>query len=70
MKAATRAKTGDSAALDVMLGPSDGMTGFKRVDVAVQPLLGSGLRVEIEVPPHLSASIGNLLAALGVKGQR
>jgi hypothetical protein len=69
---ATRVKTADAvpAALDVTVGPSDGMAGFKRVDVAVSRASDGHLRIQLDVPAHLSASVGNLLAALGVKAGR
>jgi hypothetical protein len=70
IRAPTRAKVSDTAAVDVMVGPSDGTTGYKRVDVAISRASSGGLHVEIEVPPHLSANVGSLLAALGVKGRR
>jgi PAS domain-containing protein len=58
------------AALDVLLGPVDRLAGFKRVDVAISRASDGHLRIQLDVPAYLSASVGNLLAALGVKGQR
>jgi len=55
------------AAVDVLLGPADGMTGFKRCDVSIHRTSAGRLHVDIEVPPALSASVAGLLAALGVK---
>ena len=56
------------AALDVMAGPSDGP--FRRVDVSISRTSAGGLDIHVAVPAPLAGSVGNLLAALGVKGQR
>jgi hypothetical protein len=69
---ATRVKTADAApaALDVMVGPADGMAGFKRIDCAVSRSPDGSLHVELDIPGKLAPSVAGLLAALGVKGQR
>jgi hypothetical protein len=67
---ATRVKTSDAAALDVMVDPSDCIAGFKRLDVAISRQSDGHLRISLDVPAHLSASVAGLLAALGVNGGR
>jgi hypothetical protein len=57
-----------AAALDLFAGPSAGP--FRRCDVSISRTTGGGLHIDVEVPPHLLASVGSLLAALGVKGRR
>jgi hypothetical protein len=59
-----------AAAVDVMVGPGDGVTGYKRCDVSIHRTSAGGLHVDIEVPAPLAGSVGSFLAALGVKGQR
>jgi len=54
------------AAVDVMLGPTDGC-GFQRVDVSVTPAPGGGLQIAIAVPGQIGPAVALLLAALGVK---
>jgi hypothetical protein len=56
-------KVGDTAVLDVLLGPADGVTGFKRCDVSIHLTSAGGLHIDVEVPPSLSASVGGLLSS-------
>jgi hypothetical protein len=46
---ATRAKSADAAALDLLVGPGDGVTGYKRLDVAVSRTSAGGLHIDVEV---------------------
>jgi hypothetical protein len=41
------------AAVDVLICLTDGMSGFKRLEVSTSRASNGGLYVEIEVPPHL-----------------
>jgi hypothetical protein len=70
VRATKATKVSDAAMVDLLVGPGDGVTGYKRCDVSICRTAGGGLHIDVEVPAHLSASVGNLLAALGVKGQR
>jgi hypothetical protein len=72
MKAATKAtrvKTADAApaALDVMLGPSDGLAGFKRVDVAISRQSDGHLRIQLDVP---APSLGQRRQSPGCAGRQ
>jgi hypothetical protein len=70
LRATKATRVSDAATIDLLVGPGDGIVGYKRLDVAISRASDGHLRVQIDVPAHLSASVGNLLAALGVKGQR
>lgn len=67
---AVRVKTGDAAAVDVLLGSADGAAGFRRLDVAISRASDGGLRVEVTVLGKLVPAVASLLAALGVKAGR
>jgi hypothetical protein len=54
----------------MLIGPNDGVTGYKRCDVSISRVSSGGLHVEIEVPLAIGQQVGNLLAALGVKAGR
>jgi hypothetical protein len=43
------------------------MTGYRRIDCAVSSRSDGGLHIDVEVPAHLSASVGAFLAARKVK---
>jgi hypothetical protein len=67
---ATRVSDAAAGALDLLLGPADGMTGFKRCDVSVTRSVDGHVHVEIEIPPAIGRQVGDLLAALGVGAKR
>jgi hypothetical protein len=48
----------------VLVGAADGATAFKRLDVAVKPMTGGGLHIEVEVPTALAQPIMQLIAAV------
>ena len=44
--------------------------GTKRRDVSIHRTSAGGLHIDVEMPATLAGSVGNLLAALGVKASR
>jgi hypothetical protein len=37
----------------MLVGPAEGETGFKRVDMTVKPMSGGGLYIDVELPDTL-----------------
>jgi hypothetical protein len=48
--------------LDVLVGPSDGRSGYRRVEVRSAP--GGGLAINVSVPAELARPVRQLVAAL------
>jgi hypothetical protein len=57
-------KVSDVGPADVLVGTADGGAGLRWLDVAIHPLLGGGLRIEVEVPLALAQPVLQLIAAV------
>jgi hypothetical protein len=53
-----------SDTVDVLVGPADGIAGYRRIDVEMRAVSGGGLAINLDIPAELAQPVRQLVAAL------